>query len=450
MFKKIKELITGEKKPESPFEITLDEIPGWLDTEVSACEQKRTKEMTSIRDTLAMLISKMNQVITEIGSEEHDEVKHPKVEQVIRHSLPQFKKRVETQISREFMGDDEEVYHQIAECVQGCFLAFKGPGKYLHQLYPDGIKDFRDVLDSMGREMNSMTRIIKVARDHLSEIDAVKRAYQRYLDVNQALDDHAAELRAIETKIQETDDEISHLQKEEGQLKGSDSYREYEELISQSEQLRENHLIEQERYESACRTAVSVCKRASRIYVETGRNTEQKIIDSLEEACSGFTRNCHDLKVQIQHSEGLIFALMQSNDLTLKNTFEKALFSDKDSLIQGLAGSCTAAQAAYNNYLDRVQIRSEHPVHTTLPHVMEAIEKQLHMREKNREEERIHSERKESLITELKQAETNLVNRIAQYLKKDPSSVMISGLNDNAIITDTNSDLVDNSGEDDA
>jgi|GEM_PF-851420 len=446
MFKKIKALLTSEKKSELPFEITLDEIPAWLDTQASTCEKKRTDRMKTVRDTLDLQLKKMNQVITDLGSEEHDEAKHPKVEQVIRHSLPQFKKRVETQITREFLGDDEEVYRQIAEVVQGCFSAYRGPGKYLHQLYPEGIRDFRDVLDSMGHEMNSITKIIKISRDRLMDIDSVKKEYQRYIDAKTALNEHITGLAEIKGKCQEIDTHISNLQKEEEQLKGSDLYSEYKGLVAQSERHREIHMSEQERYESACRTAVSVCKRASRVYGDAGRLNEQKIIESLEEACLSVTSDCQELSIRIQKSADLIFELLYTDDLTLKNTFEKALFTDKESVIMGLSGSCTAAIAAHHHHMKQTNIYREHPVHTALPHFSEMIEKHLFTLEKNRDEERVHAERIEILSAELQQAGADLVVKMAQCLKKDPDTVRISGLDEHIINPDLRLE-VDDSGE---
>ncbi|MBN1166644.1 MAG: hypothetical protein JXA44_05870 [Methanospirillaceae archaeon] len=430
MFKRIKEIFGAEKTPESVFELSLHEIPDWLDTRTSACTSKRTTAMQPAKENIERYMREIGPVVDDLGSEGHDEPKHPKVKQVIRHSLPLFKKRIGIQITREFEGDDEEVYRQIAEVVQGCFLALKGPGRYLHQLYPLGIKDFKEIMDAMGRELNVLTRIITVSRQRLGQIEEVRIRYREYTNAIGERKDLLVTLSGIAEKRKETDRVFAEVTKKEEELVQSDPYHCYEELLAEKEQCQENYLATLDRFESACRTTASVCRRASRQYGDAGRGDSQKTIELLENTCIQITRDCHDLKVLIQKSIDLIFALIRSEELILKNAFEKALFLDDDTFFEGLFGACTAMKKAYDEYLHKEEICNQHPVADALFSLHESIEKQRAIKEKIIEEEKFSRERLSHIKDTIKKNESSLITALSVTLGKEPDMIRIPGLYD--------------------
>ncbi len=430
MFKRIKEILGAEKTPEPLFELSLHDIPDWLDTRMSACTTKRTSSMQPARKNIERYMREIGPVVDDLGSEVHDEPKHPKVKQVIRHSLPQFKKRIETQITREFDGDDEEVYRQIAEVVQGCFLALKGPGRYLHQLYPLGIKDFKEIMDAMGHELNALTRIITISRERLGQIEEVRIRYRKYTETLCEREDLLASLFGITEKRDEADWVLADARKKEEELVQSDSYHRYEELLAEKEQCQENYLTTLDRFESACRTTASVCRRVSRQYGDAGKSDHQKTLELLEDICIQDTRDCHDLRVRIQKSTNLIFDLIQSEELVLKNAFEKALFLDVDTFFEGLFGACTAMKKAHDEYLHTEEICNQHPIVTALSSLHESIEKERAIKEKIIEDEKFYQERLSHLMDTIKENESSLIEGLSVTLGKGPDMIRIIGLFD--------------------
>ena len=98
------------------------------------------------------------------------------MEQVNRHNLPQFKRKIESALDVTFSEDDEAYYRQVADMVDGCFKAYRGPGRYLHQIYADEVRLFRQSMDVIGKELNNLTDAIKTSRTRLQSIESVRSA----------------------------------------------------------------------------------------------------------------------------------------------------------------------------------------------------------------------------------------------------------------------------------
>ena len=90
MFESIKKIFSkkSEKTPKSA--ISLEDLPSWLDEKEADCISRRNAASTLSREQLLKLEQDLQQLLTEFGDESSDELRHPKVEQVNRHALPQF------------------------------------------------------------------------------------------------------------------------------------------------------------------------------------------------------------------------------------------------------------------------------------------------------------------------------------------------------------------------
>lgn len=128
MFKRIAELFKHNKPEHQKTGISVDELPAWMDAEEQTCIRRRSEHISRSRDAIDKARNDIRNLLVEFGAEECEELLHPKVEQVNRHNLPQFKRKIETALDQHFSDDDEAYYRQVAEMVDGCFKV-PGSGK---------------------------------------------------------------------------------------------------------------------------------------------------------------------------------------------------------------------------------------------------------------------------------------------------------------------------------
>jgi hypothetical protein len=283
MFKRLAKIFSQKKSEPDRQVLSLAELPEWLTAQEDACTSRRSHRISASRELIEQARQEILQLLIDFGGEETEELLHPKVEQVNRHNLPQFKRKIEAALDVPFSDDDETYYAQVAEMIDGCFKAYRGPGRYLHHLYQDEIKLFRQSMDRIGKELNVLTEIIRTSRIRIGRIATVRQALEQY---NLAEDERSAALEnqdLIARKQKELLGQKQALLAEQDTLMQSDVYRDF---LAQKEALEQDqravtHLFES--LDALMRTALPVWKKALRIVQDEHDRGTEKMLDQLIE-----------------------------------------------------------------------------------------------------------------------------------------------------------------------
>ncbi len=328
MFEKLKNLFGGQKESVQAREMTLAEVGPWLDDLERWCTERRTQAMNTSRDTIISHRDTMMTLIHEFGVESSDDQPHHhKVEQVNRLALPQFCKRMESELEITFSADDEVFYQEVAGMVQGCFKAYRGPGRYLHHLYPDEVRVFRETLDAIGRELNRLTAIVRSSRERLGEIAKIRDELTAYTNEDGEWSRLAGEAEEIRSRIAGRDEERSHLQAARESLLSSPAYESL--LALRNDHARAMDLVHtrKETLDAFFRTALPVWRKGERIFHDTGNDTGMKEMEELIRLSSHHEYGNEDLPVLIRKTADPLFDEIASGAIPVKNTFEKGLFT---------------------------------------------------------------------------------------------------------------------------
>lgn len=330
MFESIKKIFskTSEKAPRSA--ISLEDLPAWLDEKEAGCISRRNAASTSSRERLLKLEQDLHQLLTEFGEESSDEPHHHKVEQVNRHALPQFCKKIEAELEGEFSEDDEVFYREVAGLINGCFKAYRGPGRYLHHLYPDEVKVFKQTLDYMGHELNRMTEIIRISRERLMHIAEMRALLHNRDALIEEEAQAGAEEKKCEARLYELKTDIQKAGSELERLLASDSYASYLRLEEETGQIWEQLEKARETWESQIRVALPVWKRGVKAFQEQAKPVDEKNMEDLIQAASSPRRDDDEIARLISLTAKPLFTLFESGIVQAKNSFEKHLFTNAE------------------------------------------------------------------------------------------------------------------------
>lgn len=331
MFDSLKKIFSKKPAPVQRESITLDQLKGWLDDQEQDCINRRMVVSARAREHLMGLKQDLQTLLTEFGEETGDEPRHHKVEQVNRHNLPQFCKKIEIELKRDFSDDDETFYREIAGLINGCFKAYRGPGRYLHILYPDEVKAFRQTLDQMGQELNQMTDVMRISIEHLSRIEAVRDAVHEHDEIIAGYETIDDEIASVQKRRDEQETSLIHLIQEMETLKSSAEYREYVDILQEMEKLQKGLSETCEAADSLIRNSVPVWRRAARVFSEKGRLEDERKIEDLIQTAASPRRNDAELLNYAGDMADLLFGLFDSGSLQTKNSFEKSLFSSAEA-----------------------------------------------------------------------------------------------------------------------
>ena len=111
-----------------------------------------------------------------LGSAEHENVVHPKLEKVVEKSLPLYKKSIMSALTRQFPENPDDFYIAVTECLKGCVKSSAGPGRYLIGVFPEEMKSIRAAIDQVGREINSLNPVIAETRKNSEELNQDRSA----------------------------------------------------------------------------------------------------------------------------------------------------------------------------------------------------------------------------------------------------------------------------------
>ena len=325
MFKRILQLFQSKNTNPAGCEISLVDLPAWLDTEEQSCISLRSDQINDSRELIDKARLDIIQLLKDFGSEETFELQHPKVEQVNRHNLPQFKRKIEDALDVKFSEDDEAYYQQVAEMINSCFKAYRGPGRYLHHLYGDEVKYFRQLMDQIGKELNQLTEAIKDSRIRLGRVDAVREALKKIKTADDELastqqirDEMAARRSAFVSRKNQI------ISEKENHAAGYE-YTEYAARLAalEGEKQRTSELFEA--LDSLMRTALPVWRKALRIVQDKRKKDEEKILDRLIQLAVLQNYSDPNFSPLIRSTAGLLFTSIEDESIPLKNSFEKII-----------------------------------------------------------------------------------------------------------------------------
>lgn len=414
MFESIKKIFskTSEKSPKSV--ISLEDLPAWLDEKEADCISRRNTAATGSRERLLKYEQDLHQLLTEFGDESSDEPHHHKVEQVNRHALPQFCKRIESELEGDFSDDDEVFYREVAGLINGCFKAYRGPGRYLHHLYPDEVKVFKQTLDHMGHELNQMTEIIRISRERLTQIaDMRGLLHDRDAFSEEGLQ-AGAEEKKFETRLSELNTELQKAESDLKHLLASDSYASHLHLEEMAGSLLQQIEKARETWESQIRIALPVWKRAAKAFQEQAKPEDEKNMEDLIQAASSPRRDDDEMARRISGAAKPLFGLLDSGAVQAKNSFEKHLFTSAEEYAKKFSEISTSLHTLSEDLNSKKQELEDNAVLEQKNHIAQTIgDAEKRIDELNQEEEK----RKERLVS-LKEKQKSILEDIRKKLSE--------------------------------
>ena len=338
----------------------VEELPEWLDKEELDCINSRSEQISQSRDVIDKARDDIRTLLHDFGAEETEELQHPKVEQVNRLNLPQFKRKIEAALDQQFSDDDETYYRQVAEMMDGCFKAYRGPGRYLHHLYADEVKLFRQSMDLMGKELNQLTEVIKISRIRIGRIEAIRKALERYNHVDEEGSLVTHQQNDLQNKKDALVSEQNRIVAEREVISEGPEVREYTRRLQahEEEQRRVEEL--QETLDSLVRTALPIWRKALRIVQDERDREKEKLLDHLIQLAVLQDFSDPAFLTLVNNTAALLFTSIENESVPLKNSFEKSLFVDDDTYVRQITVAVGTWQEAERRWKEEQALLQSH------------------------------------------------------------------------------------------
>jgi predicted nucleic acid-binding Zn-ribbon protein len=334
MFRFLKGLMKGNEPPAA---LGIRDIPAWIDGEEERVKDGLAERVRDCRTVLLEARCQIEEVLSGFDTDSMEEVPHPKLAGVTERSLPLFLKAMRTSLSRALPDDPEGFYTAAGEILKGCLSALRGQGRYLASRFPDEMKVLREGVDTMGREVNTLTPEISRARERLRGLADLRESVAHYSDVKKRAAFSQEEINSLEKEVRTSGASLEHVNRALADLEKGEDY-----LVCQGELTRirslEGDRNEATRlYRAAAATGAHLFRKGEKV---ASRKKDREAMRILRDAVALLEK---DLPLDEAAAGGIlppaqkvIAAMVASGDLPLKNKEETDLLQVPGRLLQGI------------------------------------------------------------------------------------------------------------------
>ena len=340
MYKFIKDLLK-KKEPEKIL-LAFSAVPAMLD------EREKSSRISLEHDTLLPMqnirnaMAQLQHIINGIAGAEHDPAIHPKLKSIAKNSLPLFVKAMNASLSRELPADIEEFYAAAVECVKGCLNSTRGQGRYLQVVFPEEMKAVKTGIDTIGREINTITSSLGRYQKEKALLGAARSLHNALYDINTDFKKSLEKHQRINTRINEITLRLGSIETELKELPSDARMREVDEktrLLVEKEKIRDEQVRS---YTALSMTASHVFRKAEKIALKQKHTSDvsnlRHIIDLLSDHSAPETK---DLSEALSIAFPITNRMIEADDIILKNKEERAIFSDTGRFSTEIFTLCT-------------------------------------------------------------------------------------------------------------
>jgi hypothetical protein len=375
LFRRIKDLFGPGKEP-GAVSYHIDELPAILDARENEVTRTLAEKTLKQRNTIRDLRRALKEMVQDLASKQREEAYHPKLETIAKNTLPLFERAMLASLTKDLPEEPEAFYHDATETLKGCVKGLSGQGLYLRGVFPEEMKEIREMVDQIGREMNAMTPSIAAARSIRALLSSVRADLSR--------------LKSAETEKKTGIEEFLPLKEELGRKE-----REYDQLCEriaimkeavETEELRADReevaalnreFLDEERTLGADLAVLShVFRKGEKILARTMGPASAKDLDALVDTLAGSGIPAEDqIMPGLSRSLPVIESMIKSGDLVLKNKEEKELFSHKRDLVARIRAGYARREAAYRRFCVKQRAYQELPLLADLSAAMKEEER---------------------------------------------------------------------------
>lgn len=362
MFRFLKERFAQEKE-EKPAAISLAEVTGLLkdhEAEIAADLAART---AGHRDAVTAARAKLRELVQDLRSKEREEAYHPKLEKIARNTLPLFEKSMLSSLAKDLPRDPEEFYTAASECLKGCVKGLAGPGRYLKGVFPDEMKEIRQTVDRIGREMNAMTPPIAEARKKRDQIADLRTTAASLSSAIASHETAARDLSRIRDEIGREERAIGDLGKTLEAANAAAASADIAGLAASVSDLREE-VTAADRGLRADLAVISHLLRKGEKVLQRGEGASAaREIEPVVDALAGPGLPAEDqLLSDLARALPLIRSMIGSGEIVLKNKEERELFSEGTDIPARIRGLYAQHREAETRLRAAERAYAAHPV----------------------------------------------------------------------------------------
>jgi len=329
MFKQLRDLFRRPEPEEESLKLSFDDLPAWFDARDEEIGRELLDATDPPREGIQSALDHLREAIAGMERAEGNEEVHPRLRDISRKALPGFTKSMGQILSHEPSGDPEAFYAAAAEILKGSLKALKGQGKYLSSVYPDDMKEVRAAVKDLGREVNTMTEAIGRARTDRQRVEDVRESHASIARIREEYAAADGDVQEYGTAGAEVERAVRKAEEELAALKQHPDYARKQEIEERVQALAATEREAGREMAALLTTAAHLLRKAGKVAEKAG---DRSAAASVDRALDAYADDGKDPVGPTEAAMPVVLAMIQREDLPLKNQDEVRLFSDAETL----------------------------------------------------------------------------------------------------------------------
>jgi hypothetical protein len=327
------------KRDEPPGALEIGEIPAWIDGEERQVKDALAARVRGHRAAMLDARREMEGVLSGFERDSQDEVSRTKLAGVTEHSLPLFLRAMGTSLSHDLPDEPEAFYTAAGEILKGCLSAFRGQGRYLASRFPEEMKMLRGGVDTIGRELNSLTPEITRARERLRGLAELRGSHAAYMDATRRATLVWEQIRSLEEEVGASRLSLEGVTRALAELEKGEDWLMYQADLARVRSLEEDRDEASRLFRAVAGTATHLSRKGEKIAARKKDRVAARILHDAVTLLEGDLPIDRDAAERVlPPAEGALTAMVASGDLGLKNREESELLRVPGQLFREITG----------------------------------------------------------------------------------------------------------------
>jgi len=322
-------LLGRRVEEEASLTLSFSEIPGYLDSHEAEARTELAKAAAGSRKVIIAVIEELRAEISALPDAVPGDDLHPRLRHVASHAVPSFMTSMENTLSRPMPEEPEAFYKECVEFVNACSKSMHGQGRYIAAVLPEEMKEIRQSIAVVGREINSMNEVFGPAQKRIAQSSEARNLYE---SIVVGFEGHKRAGMAVDEAGSEKSEAAAHLKilkKEYSALSESSDYREAMDEASKVKSLEVDLRTLDEEYSALGSATSNLFRKSAYLAEKEGDRDHARQITAFSALLNGPLHE--DYERVTGAYETLCPALMEiirKNPDLIKNKHEAALFAD--------------------------------------------------------------------------------------------------------------------------
>lgn len=332
----------GKKEEPKPVVVRFSELDAWISDYEAEIRGVLLDTAATSRDIVTSAAKELRMHVHDLGEIKVEAEFHPKLIRVVEHSIPSFISVMDVTLGKGFSESPDEYYSDVVDFVNATAKNMKSQGRYITGVLPEEMKEIRQSLAVVGRQINELNEVFGPSRSKLSALAEIRRLYE---SVNRSVDEYHSSGEEIEVLKKELDDSRSVIEALNSQISEIESGGEYNEAVvlnSEIEALKKEKQHLRDDYSRLVSLTSNAFRKAEYF---AGKSGDRKLADEIRTFWDMLKKPSSVDNSKLLSAYGALYpnlkGVFDKKEGILKNKTEQQLFSSAENLSEKIRSICS-------------------------------------------------------------------------------------------------------------